>query len=246
MTSLHDEARRVVAEGRAADASPLGSRDRNWRALSSRLDAPLPPGAAAADRALDALRGAAPWSSALLKFVMLGTVLGAGLLLHPGSGSDRGSVGTATTQVRPFDAAAAGATSAPPPVSVPRPQLEAAAPNTPPSQRGEAHARVDRPFVPSQRRLASSMLKAETRLIAEAQSALNEGAALSALALLERHRNEFPRGALVPEREAARVLALCALGREAEAKAARVRFEHSWSNSPLLVRVRTSCASTGE
>lgn len=245
MTPLHDEARRVIAEGCAADASPLGSRDRNWRALSSRLDAPLPPGAAAADCALDALHGAASWSSALLKFVLLGTVLGSGLLLHPGSGSDRGSVGTATTQLRPFDPAAAGATSAAPPAPVLGRQREAAAPNAPPSKRGEAPARVAT-GVSAPRRVTSSMLGAETRLIARAQSALNEGAALSALALLERHRREFPGGALVPEREAARVIALCALGHEAEAKAARVRFERSWSSSPLLARVRASCASTGK
>jgi hypothetical protein len=64
--------------------------------------------------------------------------------------------------------------------------------------------------------------------------------------LLDQHRAEFPHGELVPEREAARALALCALGRTAEAKATRARFEHDFSCSPLLARVRAGCASAAE
>ena len=85
-------------------------------------------------------------------------------------------------------------------------------------------------------------LATETRLLAQAQSQLNDGAAARALALLDQHRAKFPRGELVPEREAARVLALCALGRTAQAESARARFEHQFSSSPLLVRVRAGCA----
>jgi outer membrane protein assembly factor BamD (BamD/ComL family) len=89
-------------------------------------------------------------------------------------------------------------------------------------------------------------LAAETRLLAQAQSKLNEGAAAPALALLDQHRAEFPHGELVPEREAARVLALCALGRTADAKAARRRFERNFSSSPLLARVRAVCGRAAE
>jgi hypothetical protein len=250
MNPLHDKARRVIVEGRTADVSPPGSRARNWQALSSRLDATLPPGAAAADRALDAPGKAGLWSNALLKFVILGAVLGglgAGLLLYPRGSSTRTSVGTAATQAERLDVQAANVPLRPPPAStLPQPQLETAAPDAPPSGHGVAHARADRAGAHRPNRITSSMLRAETRLIAEAQEALNKGAAAPALALLDRHRIEFHHGELVPEREAARVLALCALDREAEAKAARVRFERDWSNSPLLPRVRASCASAAE
>jgi hypothetical protein len=79
-------------------------------------------------------------------------------------------------------------------------------------------------------------------VVAEAQRALSGGAAARALGLIDQHSQRFPHGELAPERDAARVLALCALGRNAEAQRARQAFAHSWPDSPLGVRVAATCA----
>ncbi|MDC0672426.1 RNA polymerase sigma factor [Nannocystis radixulma] len=79
-------------------------------------------------------------------------------------------------------------------------------------------------------------LSAEVALLDEARTRLDAGAPAAALALLGTHASEFPRGALVDAREAARVEALCALerGDEAEASARRLVSEHPVS--PLAQR----------
>jgi hypothetical protein len=78
----------------------------------------------------------------------------------------------------------------------------------------------------------SARFAAETQLIADAQSALSLGDAARALALIEKHRRSYPHGELLPEREAARVLSLCALQREAEARSTRLRFERNARRDP--------------
>jgi hypothetical protein len=83
----------------------------------------------------------------------------------------------------------------------------------------------------------------ETALLLGAESAIREGDAARALAQLDEHARRFPSGALVEEREATRVLALCAAGRAAEARAASERFLAAHPRSPAAARVRTSCVS---
>lgn len=234
MKPLHDEARRVILEGRSADASPRGSAARNWQALVSRLDAPLPPRAAAAERSLLSPLAGSGWSNVLLKFVLWGAVLGGiggGLALFGRDASTR-------TVVAPLAKQAPGL-AAPTPRAASDLQLTAAPQSDAPERAAAARPAARAHRLPP----TAASLAAETRLIAEAQSKLSEGAPARALALLDQHREEFPRGDLVPEREAARVLALCALGRSAEAKTVRARFEHDFSSSPLLARVRAGCAA---
>jgi hypothetical protein len=60
---------------------------------------------------------------------------------------------------------------------------------------------------------------------------------------LDEHARRFPRGALAEEREAARVLALCAQGRASEARASASAFVASNPRSPFAAQVRRSCAS---
>jgi RNA polymerase sigma-70 factor (ECF subfamily) len=91
-----------------------------------------------------------------------------------------------------------------------------------------------------------SYLLEETQLMVDAQRLLNGGAPDSAMALLDRHRALFPGGKLAQERDAARILALCALGRTGEARRARDRFEQDWPGSALSRRVRASCAGAVE
>jgi hypothetical protein len=87
-----------------------------------------------------------------------------------------------------------------------------------------------------------STLSAEARGLANVQRALREGRNAEALGMLRQQRQEFTGGDLVQEREAAWVVALCAVGRVAEAQAAGMRFLAANPASPLAARIRSTCA----
>jgi hypothetical protein len=95
---------------------------------------------------------------------------------------------------------------------------------------------LDEAPIPSQDRLMR-----ETVALAEVQAALNRRDANKALVLLGEQERAFPMGQLAEERAAAKVLALCALGRTSEAELARSSFVLSHPNSPLTRRVQKSC-----
>ena len=84
-------------------------------------------------------------------------------------------------------------------------------------------------------------LEAELALLAQVSSALQAGRPGQALALVEAHARRFPKGVLVPEFAAQRVLALAALGRHAEACAHSARFLAMYPKSSLVPEVRSSC-----
>ncbi|HEX8791820.1 MAG TPA: tetratricopeptide repeat protein [Polyangiaceae bacterium] len=84
-------------------------------------------------------------------------------------------------------------------------------------------------------------LDAEADLLRRADVARKGGDAAGALALLEQHRARYPNGILVEEREAERIVVLCALGRTDEARAAAGRFLRDHPRSPQAARVRASC-----
>jgi hypothetical protein len=83
---------------------------------------------------------------------------------------------------------------------------------------------------------------AETQLLRDADGALRAGQAVRALALLDEHAARFPRGVLVEERNAERIVVLCALGEKSQAREAGSAFLREHSGSPLGARVRASCA----
>lgn len=89
---------------------------------------------------------------------------------------------------------------------------------------------------------AAPDLGSEVALLGEAQRRLRSGDARGALDALDEHARRFGGGALGPEREAARILALCKLGRRDEARALADRFLASAPSSPLSQRVREACA----
>jgi len=86
-------------------------------------------------------------------------------------------------------------------------------------------------------------LSDEMALLQEAQRELQAGHADRALALLREHEQRYAAGTLIEEREAARVLALCRLGRTDEARAAAERFAVRFPRSPHRARVLTACAA---
>jgi hypothetical protein len=86
------------------------------------------------------------------------------------------------------------------------------------------------------------LLRAEARALGEAQRALDQRQPALALRLIEAQRHTFAGGALGEERNAVRVLALCALGRTEEATVEAARFLAAAPRSLLAPRVRAACA----
>jgi hypothetical protein len=84
-------------------------------------------------------------------------------------------------------------------------------------------------------------LHAEIRDLRVAQQALRQGEGTRVLALLDQQDRGYVRGAMQEERTAARVLALCQIGRVDEARAAAEGFEQRWPKSSLMARLRNSC-----
>lgn len=90
-------------------------------------------------------------------------------------------------------------------------------------------------------RLSADSLPEEVRLLSRAEQQMNEGLAREALKTLADHERRFPAGALAEERMAARVQALCMLGRAAEARSDLARLGRAYPRSPQLERARQIC-----
>jgi hypothetical protein len=82
---------------------------------------------------------------------------------------------------------------------------------------------------------------AEAALLRNADAELKADRADHALALLDQHATQFPNGVLTEEREAERVIVLCALGRKQEAQDAAQSFLSAHPHSPEAARIRSSC-----
>jgi hypothetical protein len=103
-------------------------------------------------------------------------------------------------------------------------------------------ARSAKPYERAAASKEPDSLNQELDLLHEAQAAWRRGDAGRSLSVLARHRQRYPKSVLGPEREALRVLALCAAGRTAEAKeTARRSFPKGGQKSPLRVSVEQSC-----
>lgn len=83
-------------------------------------------------------------------------------------------------------------------------------------------------------------LREEIALLADVQRALDRGDGAAALGLLERHVTSDRQ--LAAERSAARVHALCALGRVEEARRAALEFVHTYPTSLQRAALERSCA----
>ena len=189
--------------------------------------------------------------------LMLGCVVGGGTMaLHEWRPARSPVVVASVTTAPPVGPAAATTPVVPPrpvvstpdpvsvvgPVVVRPPQPSAPAPaiaaRRPPPVVPEPVAAPEAPAPAPQ----AATVALETRLLRDADEALRAGNGLRALALVEEHARSFPSGILAEERDAERVTVLCALGRVAQAREAAATFERDHPRSPLLARVRSSCA----
>lgn len=89
--------------------------------------------------------------------------------------------------------------------------------------------------------VAADTFAEEVALLASARAALGSGDAKQAITTLSSHAKRFPRGKLAREREVSWITALCALGRDDEAKRRAADFLRRDSDSPHAAKVRASC-----
>lgn len=89
-------------------------------------------------------------------------------------------------------------------------------------------------------RRAHDSLPEEVAILSRAETELRSGRPDSALKLLNEHAHKFPNGTLAEERIAARVQALCALGRNVEADAQLARLS---PKSLHGAQARQACSS---
>lgn len=97
---------------------------------------------------------------------------------------------------------------------------------------------------PSHADVSARGLDAERALLDVARSSLAHGEPAAALAATRRHASEYPRGALVEEREALTIKALVAAGRREEARTRAADFEQRFPNGLMLRAVRAAVGTT--
>jgi hypothetical protein len=81
----------------------------------------------------------------------------------------------------------------------------------------------------------------ELELLHQVRESLRARQPGRALQILDSNAAVLGRGPLAEEAEAARVAALCQLGRAHETRAAMGRFVAAWPRSPLAVQLRLGC-----
>jgi hypothetical protein len=247
MSELSFEAKALIRRVGTADGPSQADRARVRRRIVAGL------AGAGATLGSGTIASGAPAGAAGIAAVTKVTVSSVALWLVAGA-----AVGTAVSAPAVFSAVRR-AEQTPAPVSVaavgnapsaPEGALEAPRRATPVALVPEAPAspakRVMPVSVAPPRAVASvgaTSLAEETRLLHAAQHELARKNTSAALALLDEHASKFPGGALAEERTAARVLALCDLGRSAEARLAADAFVRKSPQSPLVPRLRGSCAS---
>jgi hypothetical protein len=243
MSELGPEARALLDAARQAYEPTLADRARVRAALDTRM-ATLSAGGAAPS--------AAPktWTVGQVAVGALGAgalaLLAFGLVTKPWLSRGAISAGPAPVQIAPqvpaeppalappeFAAAPALRVDEVPTVSVE--SLPGALPPKP-----ALRALPPKPAPPSVSP-ADGSLEAEVALVREAQAALAVGDAAKALSALDEHARRFPAGVMTEERQATRVLALCAAGLTADARAAGKAFLDAHPSSPAAQRVRSSC-----
>lgn len=254
MNALDPEATRAVQALAAARSPDEDASERAWAAMQQRLLEGPPP----IDIATTHAGSSARW-------IATGIAIAAALVFAVGLASwsagwiagvdarapEEAPYSTTLPDVREDGTATvrtpAPVELAPTPVVVPPPVEPTTAPiAVAPSKPGKASKRrsepaavtVDpKPIDPPR----TTTLEAEMRLLARANAAMRAGRHADALAVLDEHARDFPRGQLAPEREYERALALCELGRSAKARAVADAFVRAHPRSPLRAKAEAVC-----
>jgi len=252
VSELGPEAKALLDLARGADDPSGADRARVRSAVAARVAIGAAAGAAVTAATTTSVAGAGAAAGAVAAPLGLGmkilfaigaaAAVGMGAVTYVDSKPPAPRPSATASQVAPRDpprAALPSATSAQPPrAPAPSPSQE---PEPAPSVSATARVSPSAPAAAPSSSVPS--VTREVELLAEAQSAINAGDGARALVLLDEHARRFPSGAMSQEREAARVFALCALGRTGEARAAAERFLSAFPTSPQAARVRASCGA---
>ncbi|MCA9623755.1 MAG: hypothetical protein KC731_32255 [Myxococcales bacterium] len=261
MTALTPESRDLIDAARGGDDLGVARRQRLKRGLLTQVAVGAAVGTAAkaataataattattAGEATGASLFAGAFAAKLGATVVIAGALSFGAMaLHEQATTDGGATPSVpSTALEPLAPPAAEALAqAEPQEAVQEPKSDVEAPvSDAPVSGVPVPAAVDplppsdaKPPEPSRRALAE-----ETALLQRAQAELRAGNPEAALALLEEHRGRHALGAMSEEREAARILALCAAGRRDEARAAAADFLAAHPKSPHRARVLSAC-----
>jgi hypothetical protein len=155
--------------------------------------------------------------------------------------SHREYAAAAPTAPRAIASQSASTTAPAPDAPAPNPEPRTAAPSP-----AEPHSTDTRNADARAAHRPGDGLAEEVAILSRAETELHAGRPAPALALLEEHRQKFPHGALAEERIAARIQALCALGRNSEAEAALSRLQRLSPDSAQATRAREACAANAK
>lgn len=266
MNELPPEDRALIDSAIRDDAPERGARERVRGRLAAQLGATAGLGALGISAKTAAATTGSAGVSLTTKVLLIGALAGLGsggavMALRATESTTASAPAGVVNGARPTSAATAAtnATSPPPGQADQDPSLDVASPppspatqpslaiaqHAPPrvSVRAAAAAPQGVPSTATSTSTPTSLsLSQETRLVRDANSATRAGDPARALALLDEHARRFPRGVLVEERDAERVLATCAAGRRDEARALASRFLRTYPGSPMSGRVKSSCA----
>lgn len=220
MSELGPEARALLEAGRAALKPKQEDRERIAVLLGSRLDLA---GSTPHTQAPTAPPPPAPAASSALSWPVLSAV--AGLVV---------SAGVAVYALRapePKPAPVVATASPAPPAAAPAPAPAPAVEPIPPAENLTSAQMQRRP---------SDRLAEEVAILSRAETELHAGRYQRALVVLAEHERKFPRGTLTQERVAARIRALCGMGRTSEANTLLARLS---PGSVHAGRTREACAA---
>jgi len=219
MSDLSVGGKALVQAGKQADRPTSADRARVLEALRGRLGDAAVLGTSVTYAPRGAGRGRA-WRSKLVKWALVGpTVLVTGAPTTPASAVNVAPEPTPLGSALPEVA---------PPVLSPASALAAGSASSRPGDAPRAARSRD-------------SLAGEVALLSRAETELRAGRPGKALLALNEHQRKFPRGALAEERTAARIQALCALGRSDEADAQLKQLQHISPNSAHQERARQVC-----
>jgi len=228
---LGTEARRLLELTRASRTPTDRDRARVERRVSAAI--PAAGAASASHSAVGAVKAKAVATPLAVKMVAgsaaVAAIVAVGLARRPAP--------RAAPAAEPVAPAAVAPTLEPPAVAPPLAEPAPVMREAPPAASTSMERKNARP-----RAAPSDTLAQELDLLHEAQAKWRGGDAEGALSLLALHRERYPRSEVAPERDALRVLSLCATGRAAEARKAAQRFLQRYPRSPLRASVEESCA----
>jgi hypothetical protein len=266
MKELSSEARGVLERGLALDGPSATRRARvKQRVLAAVGGGALTLGGAAAAGAAGGIAGGAGLASAkglvagsLLIWFGVGAAAGVGVSGVVALVEHRATVGAVPTAAHPRADARATRGESDQHASAPG-SHDPSEPSSEPEQRGNgtvaasptAAPRPSHPVPPTLGEMPApvasaapvpSTLREEAALLQRAQRALAAKDPELALSLLTEHERRFSTGALGEERQAAKILALCALGRVGEARTLARAFVAASPRSVLVPHLQRSCA----